>query len=437
MSIDVESNVASCEAGVVLEALETALAPYGMTLPIDLGAKGSCHVGGNVATNAGARPRACVTRGTLTLPLGGVHLLRYGNLHGSVLGLEVVQADGTVLDLDTHLRKDNTGFDLKQLFIGSEGTLGVITRVTLAVPPLPRSRSVAFLACDSFAQVRAMLRAAKQELGEVLSAFEMMDSLTVDLVVKHIPNVPNPLAQPSAFYVLVEVAGSNASHDEQKLAAFTERVLGHGTASDGILAQDVTQMRALWRVREAASQATLRAGGFPFKYDLSLPLDHYYAIVEKVRERVGSSGVVIGYGHVGDSNLHLNVASNDAAVVNQIEPFVWEYCRSHRGSISAEHGVGLQKVAKLHYSKVTAMFFCFAFFFYMGGFSSPVACGNCSDAPDEADLRPQWHTQPIQSGARCAVKRNEERRWPTRLRKKGIEPPPTLLGRPQQRPVLG
>ncbi len=175
-----------------------------------------------------------------------MHLLRYGNLHGSVLGLEVVKADGTIVDLDSHLRKDNTGFDLKQLFIGSEGSLGVITRVTLSVPPLPRSRSVAFLACESFAQVRALLRAAKEELGEVLSAFEMLDRETMEVTLANVAGVTNPLPgqlnQP--FYVLVEVAGSNVTHDAEKLTAFTERVMSDGTAADGTIAQGVAQVSA-------------------------------------------------------------------------------------------------------------------------------------------------------------------------------------------------
>jgi D-2-hydroxyglutarate dehydrogenase len=182
----------------------------------------------------------------ISLP-GGVHLLRYGTLHGSVLGLEIVQANGAILDLDSHLRKDNTGFDLKQLFIGSEGSLGVITRVTLAVPPLPKSRVVALLSCDSFAKVRTILRVAKEELGEVLSAFEMMDRSTVSMTLNHCPGTQNPLPDRAdgllhPFYVLVEVAGSNATHDEQKLSSFTERVVGDGTATDGTIGQDITQV---------------------------------------------------------------------------------------------------------------------------------------------------------------------------------------------------
>jgi D-2-hydroxyglutarate dehydrogenase len=338
LEVCADTSVVTCEAGVVLEALQQALEPHQLTIPIDLGAKGSCQVGGNVATNA-----------------GGVHLLRYGSLHGSVLGLECVLADGTIVDLDSKMRKDNTGFDMKQLFVGSEGALGIITKVTLAVPPLPKSRSVVFVGLDSFANVRRLLRLAKAELGEVLSAFEMLDRQVVELCEKHCVGVKNPLASgPAPFYVLVEVAGSNAAHDAEKVSTFTEKALEQGIVLDGTMAQDLQQARSIWRVREAAPEAVLHAGGRPFKYDISLPLDNFYDIVEQLRARIGTRGVVTGYGHVGDCNLHLNVSSADPDVVNVLEPFTWEYVQRCRGSVSAEHGVGLQKVDKMGFSKSSA-----------------------------------------------------------------------------------
>lgn len=333
--ICVDTNTVNVEAGVVLQTLEEALIPHGMTIPIDLGAKGSCMIGGNVATNA-----------------GGVHLLRYGSLHGCVLGLTVVLPNGTILDLDSQMRKDNTGFDLKQLFIGSEGSLGIITDVTLALPPLPRSRLVAFLGCESYDHVRRLLVMAKEELGETLSAFEMLDDKIVELCEEHCHGVKLPLSEGrQRFYALVEAAGSNVEHDQAKLDAFATRAMEEGVVKDGVVAQDETQLAAMWRIRETAPEGVLKAGGKAYKYDISLPLANFYQVVEELRERVGTRGVVVGYGHMGDCNLHLNVASPDPDILQVIEPFVWDFVKTHRGSISAEHGVGLQKVKKMHYSK--------------------------------------------------------------------------------------
>lgn len=332
--VDADTNTVQTEAGVILQQLEETLNEHNMTVPIDLGAKGSCHIGGNVATNA-----------------GGIHLLRYGNLHGAVLGMQCVLADGTILDLDSAMRKDNTGFDMKQLFIGSEGALGIITRLTLAVPPLPRSRALALLGCDSFDGVKQILRVAKEELGEVLSAYEMLDAKVVDVCEKECVGVKSPLQSRPNFYVLVEVAGSNVEHDQAKLGTFSERVLSEGLATDGTIAQDLQQMKQIWRIRESAPEGVLKMGGKPFKYDISLPLENYYDIVQEVTRRLGDKGVAVGYGHVGDCNLHLNVAIKDPVAVDLLEPFVWEYCKQHRGSISAEHGIGLQKVKKMSFSK--------------------------------------------------------------------------------------
>ena len=331
-----DTNTVSCEAGVILESLETALEALQMTIPIDLGAKGSCQIGGNVATNA-----------------GGIHLLRYGSLHGCVLGLQVVLADGTLLNLDSEMRKDNTGFDLKQLFIGSEGSLGIITNVTLAVPPLPQSRAVAFLACETFDQIRKLLILAKCELGESLSAFELLDNEIISLCETHIDGVKSPLNSKHSFYALIEVAGSNEDHNNEKMANFSEKAFDRGLVVDGTISQDETQRKSIWRLRESAPEGILHFGK-PFKYDISLPLSSFYEIVTEVRKRVGIRGKVVGYGHMGDCNLHLNIASDDSEILDILEPFIWDFVAEKKGSISAEHGVGLQKVNKLHYSKSAA-----------------------------------------------------------------------------------
>lgn len=199
-SFDAVAGTLVADAGCVLQALDDHVAQQGYMMPLDLGAKGSCHIGGNVSTNA-----------------GGLRVLRYGSLHGSVLGLEVVLADGTVLDGISTLRKDNTGYDLKQLFIGAEGTLGIVTGVSIVTPQRPSAINVAMFGLESFEQVQATFVKARQSLGEVLSAFEFMDRETFDTVQRYSSrsNVRNPFNGSHPFYVVLETSGSNKEHDDQ------------------------------------------------------------------------------------------------------------------------------------------------------------------------------------------------------------------------------
>ena len=220
------NGIVQCDAGVVLQTLQEKVAAWDALVPIDLGAKGTCMIGGNIATNA-----------------GGQYYYRFGSIHSNIIGLEVVLADGTILDLMSTNRKDNTGYDLKHLFVGSEGTLGVVTKVALNCPRLPSSRNVAFLACDSFQSVCETLAKAKEHLGEVLAAFEFMDKAVLDQVAteKRIPLL-NDNGENYDFYVLVETQGSNEEHDMQKLELFLESTMESSQAVDGILAQDMKQV---------------------------------------------------------------------------------------------------------------------------------------------------------------------------------------------------
>lgn len=356
LSFDEVSGVLVCQAGCILQTLEEHVSQRGYIMPLDLGAKGSCHIGGNLSTNA-----------------GGLRLLRYGSLHGSVLGVEAVLPDGTVLDLLRQLRKDNTGYDLKQLFIGSEGTLGVITAVAIQCAPKPASVQLAFLSCPSFAAVQQVLRHAKQSLGEILSAVEFLDQESMAMATQHLPGVSNPLAQagPDAaqqqqqqggggeqggpFYMLVETQGSHAGHDKEKLEGFLEAVMADGSVADGTLAESQAQAAAIWRVREGITESLVRRGAV-YKYDLSMPTHKMYELVQLVRQRVAHlPGVkAVGYGHVGDGNLHLNVSSPSGysdELEQLLEPFVYEWTAQQSGSISAEHGIGLMKAPVLGYSK--------------------------------------------------------------------------------------
>lgn len=348
-SFDEASGVLVVDAGVILEVADQYLAERDHLFPLDLGAKGSCHVGGNVATNA-----------------GGLRLLRYGSLHGNVLGLEAVLADGTIVDSLSTLRKNNTGYDLKQLFIGSEGTIGIITGVAILCPPRAKAVNVAYFGLESYDQVRQAFREAKSHLSEILSAFELMDGRTQKLV-HEATGSKYPLEGEYPFYCLVETSGSNAEHDMEKLEGFLEHIMGEGIVADGVLAQDETQFQSIWRWREGITEALSHLGG-TYKYDVSIPLPELYQLVEDCRERLTKMGfvgdddsfpvrAVVGYGHMGDSNLHLNISVRqyNKEVEKAIEPWVYEWIQKRSGSISAEHGLGLAKKKFIGYSQNDTM----------------------------------------------------------------------------------
>lgn len=348
-SFDENSGVLVADAGVILEVAEKYLAEKNHVFPLDLGAKGSCQLGGNVATNA-----------------GGLRLLRYGSLHGTVLGVEAVLPDGTVVDDLCTLRKNNTGYDLKHLFIGAEGTIGIITGVSVICPQRPKAVNVAYFGLESYEQLRRAFLEAKGQLSEILSAFELMDGRSQDLV-HRVTGLKRPLDTPCPFYCLVETSGSNGEHDSAKLEAFLEDVMDKSIVADGVLAQDASQAQQLWRWREGITEALSHVGG-TYKYDVSIPLDELYALVDDCRERLTKAGLVgdddrfpvrdvLGYGHMGDSNLHLNVAVRryDKEVERMIEPWVYEWIALRNGSISAEHGLGLAKREFVGYSRSDTM----------------------------------------------------------------------------------
>eukprot|EP01132_Coremiostelium_polycephalum_P003754 gene3754-4674_t len=331
------TGVVTCQSGCVLESIDQYLEPLGYTVPIDLGAKGSCQIGGNASTNA-----------------GGIRLLRYGSLHGNILGIEAVLANGTIIDCLSTLRKDNTGYDLKQLFIGSEGTLGVITKLSFIAPPKPTSVNVTLLTCNEFEKVKKILVIAKQKLGDILSAFEFMDRNCIDLVLEHQSSAKEPFDNKSPFYILLETSGFNENHDHEKIGQFLESIMSNDLIIDGSIATDSKNISGFWKLRESITESLGKAGAV-YKYDLSLPIDEFYNIVDVMRTRLEGKANVVGFGHVGDGNLHLNISTPNKPYSKEmfdlIEPYVYEYTSKHRGSISAEHGIGLMKPDHLHYSK--------------------------------------------------------------------------------------
>lgn len=348
-SFDETSGTLVVDGGCILEVADHFLAEKNHIFPLDLGAKGSCHIGGNVATNA-----------------GGLRLLRYGSLHGNVLGIEAVLPDGTIMNDLSKLRKNNTGYDLKQLFIGAEGTIGIITGISIVCPQRSKAVNVAFFGLESFEKVQETFRVAKRHLSEILSAFELMDAKSQDLV-HVVTGKKRPLEDDHPFYCLVETSGSNPAHDYEKLETFLETVMGEAIISDGVLAQDETQKQSLWSWREGVPECLGHWGGV-YKYDVSIPLPELYTLVEDTKARLDAAGLigdddaspvvgVVGYGHMGDSNLHLNVPTRryDKQVETLLEPFVYEWIARRKGSISAEHGLGLAKKAFIGYSRDETM----------------------------------------------------------------------------------
>ncbi|KAL8793105.1 MAG: hypothetical protein Q9195_004311 [Heterodermia aff. obscurata] len=344
-SFDEVSGTLVVDAGVILEVADNFLAEKNHIFPLDLGAKGSCQIGGNVATNA-----------------GGLRLLRYGSLHGNVLGIEAVLPDGTIMNDLSKLRKNNTGYDIKQLFIGGEGTIGIVTGVSILCPQRSKAVNVAFFGLESYEKMQKAYCEAKGQLSEILSAFELMDGQSQNML-HAVTQKKQPLEGQHPFYCLIETSGSNVDHDGEKLETFLEHVMREEIVSDGVLAQDESQKLSLWSWREGITECLGHWGGV-YKYDLSIPLPELYSLVEDTRERLTSAGLVgesddypvvgvVGYGHMGDSNLHLNIATRrfDKDVERKLEPFVYEWIAKRNGSISAEHGLGLAKKAFIGYSR--------------------------------------------------------------------------------------
>lgn len=342
-SFDDVSGILVVDGGVIMENADNFLKEHGHIYPLDLGAKGSAQVGGNVAANA-----------------GGLRFLRYGSLHGNVLGLEAVLPDGTILNDLSKLRKNNTGYDLKQLFIGGEGTIGIITGVSIQCPQRSKAVNVAYFGLESYEKVQKAYKEAKVQLGEILSAFELMDAASQRFVHRK-TEMKRPIEGDYPFYCLVETSGSNGEHDNEKLEAFLEHVMDEEIVADGVVAQDGTQIAQLWGWREGITEAIGHFGA-TYKYDLSIPIKDLYKVVEDTRERLESKQLigddkvavgVVGFGHMGDGNIHLNIPVKrfDKEVEAAIEPWVYEWIQKKEGSISAEHGLGIAKAKFIGYQR--------------------------------------------------------------------------------------
>ena len=332
--IDVLNNTLPVEAGVTLAAVQEAAAKADRLFPLSLASEGTCQIGGNLSTNA-----------------GGTAVLHYGNARSLVLGLEVVLANGDVWDGRKGLRKDNTGYDMKQLFIGSEGTLGIITSAVLKLFPRPKAVETAFVAVPNVEASVDLLHRSDAMSGGTVTTFELMPRIGIDFLLKHQPDASDPLSAPSPWYVLLEMSageGSLRPTMEATLAAALEA----GEATDAVIATSDTQRKKLWALREDMSEVQKREGG-SIKHDVSVPVSRVAKFIAQASAAVEAAmpGVrPVPFGHVGDGNIHFNlsqpVGSDKKAFIarwDEMNAIVHDIVRSLGGSISAEHGVGIMK----------------------------------------------------------------------------------------------
>jgi FAD/FMN-containing dehydrogenase len=349
-TIDPANLTITVEAGCVLQNLHVVAENAGFLFPLSLGAEGSCTIGGNLGTNA-----------------GGTQVIRYGNTRELCLGLEVVTAQGDIWHGLTGLRKDNTGYDLRNLMIGSEGTLGIITAATLKLYPLPAAQLTAWAAVPSMEAAVQLLGLAHQRLGPGLTGFEVMGQFALSLVDKHYTHLRVPLWQTSPWCVLLENSDSeNEAHARSQFEALLEVALEAGCVTDAVVAENLTQAKGLWHIRESITLAQVQEG-LNIKHDISLPVSLIAAFVTETDALLAREvpGVrMVDFGHLGDGNLHYNVQAPEGAdgqaflrdFEDQVNTLVFDQVLKFKGSISAEHGVGELKVGKLPmYKDATAM----------------------------------------------------------------------------------
>ena len=333
LSVDALNDTMTVQAGCVLASVQRAADEAGRLFPLSLAAEGSCQIGGNLSTNA-----------------GGVNVLRYGNAREQVLGLEVVLPDGRVWNGLRALRKDNTGYDLKQLFVGAEGTLGVITAAVLKLHPKPAARATAWIALQSPAHAVALLAQLHARLGERVSAFELVSRRCLEAVLVHAPAIRDPLPRAHPWYVLAEIAdageaASLTAQAEQALAACPALV------ADAVLASSGAQAQALWKIRETIPEAQFTN----VKHDVSVPVSRVPELIERAGAALASAfpgAPIYAFGHIGDGNIHYNVGDQALlarrADVNRV---VYDAVAALGGSISAEHGLGQLKREEIRQRK--------------------------------------------------------------------------------------
>ena len=339
-SVSPEANLATCEAGVILSNLHDAAAAAGRRFPLSLGAKGSATVGGLVSTNA-----------------GGTQVLRFGTMRGLVAGIEAVLPDGSRYDGLRALKKDNRGYDLKQLLIGAEGTLGIVTAASLKLVPKIGARSVAWIGLASPHDALALLRLMEGRMGEAVESFELVPQSALDLVLAHVPGTRPPLEGIHAWHVLVEAtAPEGAPEPSAALAAVLEAALERGLVEDATVASNESQAEAFWRIRDSISEAEQKDGPAA-KHDVSVEVDVMPSFILDAATAVQArfhGTRVIAFGHLGDGNVHFNVRAPEGPGADWLQSeapavtcFVHDQVVAAGGSISAEHGIGQMRLAEL------------------------------------------------------------------------------------------
>ena len=341
LDVDPLNNTLTAEAGCVLANIRQAAADVGRLFPLSLGAEGSCQIGGNLSTNA-----------------GGVNVLRYGNARDLVLGLEVVLPDGRIWNGLRGLRKDNTGYDLKHLFIGAEGTLGIITAATLKLFPRPTANATAWIAIHDPEAALQLLALMRRHCNDRITAFELISRHSLELVWRHVPGTRDPIATPHPWYVLTELADAG---DEQALRADLERALeaalSENLVIDVVIAENRTQAQALWHMRESIPEGARQEPVMVYRHDIAVAVGRIPEFIREAQAALEARfpGVrLICFGHLGDGNLHYNAylperLRTDAAAreAHDITETVYDIVQCYGGSFSAEHGIGLSKVAEL------------------------------------------------------------------------------------------
>lgn len=338
--IDTQSNTATVEAGVILEKLQEAADAAGRLFPLSLGSQGSCEIGGNLSSNA-----------------GGTGVLAYGNARELCLGVEVVLPTGEVFDDLRKLKKDNTGYDLKDLFVGAEGTLGVITAAVLKLFPKPKGREVAWVGLSSPQAALDLFGRATEQAGNGLTAFELISDMVLGFAVRNVPGTPQPLQSEWPWHVLIEISSGRSAEDarqtmEEVLTAGFEA----GVVGDAVIAANLAQGGAFWRLRESLSDAQRPEGG-SIKHDISVPVALIPSFIERgavVVKAISAEARIACFGHMGDGNLHYNIsqpAGADTETFLDLYPTmnkaVHDIVHEMNGSISAEHGIGRMKREEL------------------------------------------------------------------------------------------
>lgn len=337
-NVDTVGNTMTVQAGVTMEVAQARAEQDDLFFPVDIGARGTCMVGGNVATNA-----------------GGTKVIRYGMMRGSVLGLEVVLADGTIIDSMNHFLKNNSGFDVKQLFIGSEGTLGLITRIVFRLEVQSRSHNVALVACDDYAQVLAVLIHVRRGLGAALCGFEVMWDGFFSQVVQPLGELSAPIEAGHAFNVIIEAMGTTPGADDDTFEALLSEMFESGLIVDGAIAKSASEREAIWAIRHDVEWVVKDA----FVFDVSLPTALVAEYVDIITRKIAvdfPEANVVAFGHLGDNNIHISVLGvlRSEEHTRVIEKHVYDSLRPYRGAISAEHGIGLEKKAYLSISRSEA-----------------------------------------------------------------------------------